>query len=439
MILTYEDLKKIHTGVVANEIPKYIFRTGPMSREDLPFVMIDLYNETIASNPGYSFFYFSDIDCYNFILEEWGEEYAKCYLKIIPSAYRADLFRYLLLYNYGGCYGDFSQKMYITYDELCGGVNEVFCKDTGSDHIALYNALMCSYPNNPIIKKAIDICVDNIENNRYGGNSLDVTGPMVLGRAYREHRTDGQKVNYPIEIGIFNKTKIVMNPGFQNQIIDVVLSKTICDKKIAEHGSIVYQNGEYYNTSWSKRQIYGEYIPTTYINDLFVHYNSSKLKFNYDEIYHSLFHSISDNVENVLEIGFESPNALKIWKNYFLKAKIYGITNDKSISINIDRIKAYHSSYLDYASLTGIVNDMNCKLDIIIDNTNATVEEHINTLEVFLPYLKEGGTYMIEGVNLNKSRMLHFYNNSRFIKLLEDYKFKLYHQKDDVKVITLQK
>ena len=427
-ILTYDDLKKIHVEASTKEIPKYIFRTGPMSKENLPSVMVDLYNETITSNPGYSFFYFSDADCYNFISQEWGEEYVKCYLKILPSAYRADLFRYLLLYNYGGCYGDFSQKMHITYDELCNGFEQVFCKDTGSNHVALYNALMCSYSKNPTIKRAIDISIDNIKNNVYGISSLDITGPIVLGKAYRENRVDGKLKKDAIELGIFDKTKIIMNPGFQNFIVDTVSSKIVCDKKIPEHTSVIYQNGEYYDASWNKRHVYGEYEETTFINDLLTHYGSNRITNHYDSIYHSLFGNTVETINDVLEIGFTSANSLKVWKNYFPNANIYGINSNVDIKINTTRIKTYHSG------ISNAFDNIGVDLDVIIINRLDTLENNVQMLEAVLPFLKKGGICIVEGIN----KMLPFYNDSRFLKLIEGRTFKSYSAKDNIKVITIR-
>jgi mannosyltransferase OCH1-like enzyme len=39
-------------------------------------------------------------------MKSMGGKYLKAYDTLIPNAYKADLFRYSVVYHYGGCYMD---------------------------------------------------------------------------------------------------------------------------------------------------------------------------------------------------------------------------------------------------------------------------------------------------------------------------------------------
>lgn len=252
---TYSDLKNYKNTF--NTIPKIIFRTGNEELDYLPDCVLELYNEIIELNPGYRFFYFSDSDCEFFIKDEWGDEYLNLYNKLIPTAYKADFFRYLLLHNYGGCYGDFTQKMLISYNELTACVDRVFCRDTFSMKHGLYNAIMCVKPNDIVIKKAIELCVDNITNEIYGNTSLDITGPGVLGRAYQHFNFDGRTFPLPIQTGINGTNKILDNPGIKNKIEDDNTGKSVCIKKIPEHFGLLYNSvNKHYQEYWNDRNVF---------------------------------------------------------------------------------------------------------------------------------------------------------------------------------------
>ena len=49
--------------------------------------------------------YFNDQDCLSFIIKVGGK-YLQAYQSLIPNAYKADLWRYIILYHKGSFYGD---------------------------------------------------------------------------------------------------------------------------------------------------------------------------------------------------------------------------------------------------------------------------------------------------------------------------------------------
>jgi hypothetical protein len=55
----------------------------------------------------------------------------------------------------------------------------------GIKYNGIHNALMCFVPSNEFIKQLVDKSVENIENNYYGENPLDITGPLMMGKVYQ--------------------------------------------------------------------------------------------------------------------------------------------------------------------------------------------------------------------------------------------------------------
>lgn len=263
MIKTYKDLK----GRTWDQpgIPKWIFKSGPMKLEDLPEVYVNMYSDMLKDNPGYELFYFSDEDCVASILDTHGEEYLKVYNSVIPTAFKSDFWRYCLLDIYGGCYGDFSQLMLTTFDEITEGFDEVFVVDTPCTSSSLWNAFICVKPGNAVVKEALKISKYKIENKIFGTNPLDVTGPKVFGKAYCNLAFDGMEK--PIPIGKFGKTRILENPSDiqETEVVDEN-NKPFIFKKIKEHWTVVYNdnNKSHYHQQWLNQVVFVDGLIKTY-------------------------------------------------------------------------------------------------------------------------------------------------------------------------------
>ena len=253
-------------------IPEIIFRTGKWKIEDLPDDVLKVFNYTMSINPGYQFVYFDDYDCFNFI-ESFYPEYVKYYKAIIPTAYRADLFRYLLLKKYGGCYGDVTQKLYVPYDELCKGVERVFCRDTITNPDGLYNALMCTGPSDKVIDEVLEICKKNIDEKNYTDCTLGITGPGALGLAFRNvfglSKID-LKINNKSLILDFRRLSYIFDNKLSkyDMIFEDSIDSPIGEPKLHNHYSLLYNSDNFgihnpvsthYHDMWHKRSVFVHY------------------------------------------------------------------------------------------------------------------------------------------------------------------------------------
>lgn len=257
--LGYEDfIKEIESNKQdTNEIPKYIYRSSNTEIKDFHPFFHEVFNRIIKHNKEYKFFYFNDNDQEKFIDRYYGKKYLKLYNTLIPTAFKSDFFRYMLLYKVGGCWGDFMQEPVVSYDEIIDGCDEVFVQDAIKYEESLWNAFMICKPENQIMKEAMDLCVKNIKTKYKGKNPLHVTGPAVLGFAFRKARNI--KYGEKLKLGKNGKTKILHMP-YDNvrAVYDPTYDKLVVVSKHNIVHDYLYTNkgNVHYHDLWNRNLIY---------------------------------------------------------------------------------------------------------------------------------------------------------------------------------------
>lgn len=177
------------------------------------------------------------------------------------------------------------------------------------------------------------------------------------------------------------------------------------------------------------------------LRDLVEKYGTDKNLSGYTPTYFELFDSIKNSVTSVLEIGlgtldpsipssfcgntrlyehYKPGGSLRVWRDYFINANIYGVDIAKDCMFSEERIKTFlfdssEQNYTDYYL-------ENLNFDIIIDDGNHDPKYQIKTLRNLLPKLKDGGYYVIEDVNGygGEERLLIDYKEE-FLKLVGEY------------------
>lgn len=169
-----------------NKIPLNIFQT--YHTLDLPMHMKKNVEELKKHNPEFTYRLFDDIMCREFIQNHFDQNILKAFDSLIPGAYKADLWRYCVLYIHGGIYMDIKlkcvdnfklvellDKEYYVKDRLSGGRN------------GIYQAFMINLPKNPILLKCIQQIVQNVRHKFYGKNPLSITGPQLVSNYFSQH------------------------------------------------------------------------------------------------------------------------------------------------------------------------------------------------------------------------------------------------------------
>ena len=124
---------------------------------------------------------------------------------------------------------------------------------------------------------------------------------------------------------------------------------------------------------------------------------------SYSNYYFSIFNHFKDNVKLVFECGLGTSYgaSLRVWRDYFKNAQIYGADIDKDILFQEDRIKTYYVDQLNTPSIETMWKNIGIhNFDIIIDDGLHTTDANINLFINSFNKLKKNGIYIIEDVHI---------------------------------------
>jgi len=166
-------------------IPLRIIQTYKTNK--LPIRMFQATQTFVRKNPDFSYIFYSDEQCRDFIASNFDSNTLKAFDMLIPGAFRADLFRLCELYINGGFYADISMICFVKLRKILDMfplLENIFCLDRDAQDI--YNAFIAATPRNKYIKHLLDETLDNVLNKRKGKTPLDVTGPRFIGKSLRK-------------------------------------------------------------------------------------------------------------------------------------------------------------------------------------------------------------------------------------------------------------
>jgi mannosyltransferase OCH1-like enzyme len=266
------------------DVPFILYQTWHSKK--LPPKMAECVDKLTKQNPEFEHRLFDDADCRAFIKGNYDSDVLEAYDRLVPGAYKADLWRYCVLYKTGGVYldikfqcepgfslmeftkdsetfvldrpyGDLSMPVEVNlailnapdfYDQLPKYTEGAW----KNRQVGLYNAVMATAPGNPVLQECIQQIVENVRNEDYGFGCLYPTGPGLLGEKYfgKSYETRVKKVRF-----------------FNSMAGNYILSK---DRKVLSHYPQYRQeqtlySGKgpvfYYSDLWYHRKVYGSVAP----------------------------------------------------------------------------------------------------------------------------------------------------------------------------------
>jgi mannosyltransferase OCH1-like enzyme len=158
-------------------IPLDIYQTW--FTKDLPAKMRERVELIKAQNPRFTHHLYDDNDCREFIQTHFKPDVLDAYDRLIPGAYKADLWRLCVLFINGGIYMDIKFCCVNGFKLIELTEREHFVKDRPLNSV--YNALMACKKGNMFLYKSIRQIVENVKNKYYGETPLSPTGPKMLG------------------------------------------------------------------------------------------------------------------------------------------------------------------------------------------------------------------------------------------------------------------
>ena len=221
-------------------IPLNIYQTWHTKK--LTPKMFETTNLIKNLNPRFNYQLFDDNDCREFIKNNFEPDVLHAFDSLIPGAYKADLWRYCILYKNGGIYLDIKYRPLNNFRFITMTESEHWVLD--ADNFGIYNALMVCKPRNEILLKAINKIIENVKNKYYGTHCLEPTGPMLLSSFF----STNEKLKFDM------KHSWVLS--FENRFIhfnNYIILKSY-PGYLKEHSN--NKKVEYYGTLWKTRKIY---------------------------------------------------------------------------------------------------------------------------------------------------------------------------------------
>lgn len=139
------------------------------------------------------------------------------------------------------------------------------------------------------------------------------------------------------------------------------------------------------------------------LDELAVKYGTDKSSagHNYCKYYEVFFEPMRKEMINLLEIGIDKGDSIKMWSDYFRMAQIHGIDirgeydylRREAVGYMIKTHTVDHSNKADLV-MFGEAHDK--YFDIIIEDGSHMSADSILTFETLFPHLRSGGYYCIE-------------------------------------------
>lgn len=240
----------------ARRIPKIIYKTGSLP-ETSPLIF-PLFADFTYKNPTIALKYFNDSESSRYVREQCGNRAGDAYNAVRGGGMRADLFRYCVLWKFGGVYGDLSQRYRVPLHLLVDFYRDRLVLIRGqrasydlSQHRVVGTSFMAAVPGHPLLRLALDTAVSNIEAKFYGAAPADVTGAGMFSAILDKN----QQYNYKMELKDEGKTIAQIQMG-QPVIINNVGGTTKVRARLG--------NATSSRTLWVKRALYD--FPSTGIS-----------------------------------------------------------------------------------------------------------------------------------------------------------------------------
>lgn len=134
-------------------IPKIIYQTYS-NKNKVPSIVFENIKKYADS---YDYHFYNDDDCKTFLKTYFQPKILNKFNSMKKGAHKADLFRYCILYLYGGYYIDIKSI-------LIKPLNKIFNKNCGfysvMSYKSIYQGIIASYPKNDMLKRSINFILE---------------------------------------------------------------------------------------------------------------------------------------------------------------------------------------------------------------------------------------------------------------------------------------
>jgi len=205
-------LFKVNNELKHIEIPKNIFQTHKSfnyvkKNKNLRYSYISWYR----NYPKYNYQFYNDQECYDFIKNNFDENVLKAYEKCPLNVMKADLWRYCIIFKYGGIYGDMDAVLLTNPDNF---MKKSYLILTPEDNgIFFCNWTFAAPKESPILYTIINESVKRIlEIKEIKGEHIvhELTGPALMTFAIEKYLKENNYITFSNKLDYYR---------YQNDVI----------------------------------------------------------------------------------------------------------------------------------------------------------------------------------------------------------------------------
>jgi mannosyltransferase OCH1-like enzyme len=185
---------------IYKKIPLNIFQFYKNENDKINGYILKEYNKE------FNYFLFNEIECEKFIYNFFSLEIYNTYISLIPLEYKIDLWKYCILYKYGGIFIDNDLFCNIKLINLIDNNLFTYEKDYYYNINIIYTGFIITKEYNKIFLILINEIVNNVKNKFYGKNFTYPTGSGLLTKIFNNHNIksylyyDGYNILYKNQI-----------------------------------------------------------------------------------------------------------------------------------------------------------------------------------------------------------------------------------------------
>ena len=255
---------------MSRKIPKFLFRMAEWEWDELPPVFRTMFKKCVTENPDYTLYYFGRNQSSDFV-SSFYPQFLNDYRSVKVGAFRADIFRLLVLYSFGGIYNDIGQTFVRNISDVVNSADE-FVSVKEINNWGIYQSFIAAYPRHPLIKAMIDYVMDMVHRKDYSDCSICITGPYAVFNAFNYFFN--RKRGEPISGGLYKMNNYQLKfyyhiPPHNDRIShdnevgfitsrDHDSSAAVIRTKFLGYKAILYTNSKrkYYTEQWSDRDVF---------------------------------------------------------------------------------------------------------------------------------------------------------------------------------------
>jgi mannosyltransferase OCH1-like enzyme len=382
-------------------IPLNLFQTW--ATLDLPPKMKENVELLKNQNPEFKYYLYDDKMCRDFIEQNFDKSVLYTFDKLTPGAYKADLFRYCVLYIYGGVYLDIKYHCINDFKLIYLTDKEYFARDRFNKKYGIFQALMICYPYNNILLKCINNIINNIKINFYGELDLEPTGPLLMSNYFSTYEIENLELSIsPINNDIYYKTTAILKSYKEYREEQKLFSKV-------SHYSKLYNELLIYN--------YFNLISTNTTNYKINSNSCNIIKHPNKDNYYIV--NIENNINKIMYYQFEIDNNFN------------KISNEISIiNNNIYNIKLFNNNNIIYY-IGNLLDNKNNKKGISCNIYD--IYNNIFVPNIIIPYNNDNN----DNNNDNDNKILSLFNYQGGLSLICNW-FPINIYKLDINNISLK-